>query len=83
MQVSEGGDYNIAMNKVSRMQREMDAMEEERTNLMGKLNKLEAQKTRLESVFKSTMKSGKMDLIDDVQLLVRRIEFLEEQSEKR
>ena len=41
-------------------------MEEERTNLLTKLNKLEAQKTRLESVFKSTMKSGKMDLIDDV-----------------
>jgi hypothetical protein len=29
------------------------------------------------------MKGGNMDLIDEVQLLVRRIEFLEEQSEKR
>ena len=29
------------------------------------------------------MKGGNMDLIDEVQLLVRRIEFLEEQTEKR
>ena len=29
------------------------------------------------------MKGGNMELIDEVQLLVRRIEFLEEQSEKR
>ena len=29
------------------------------------------------------MKGGNMDLIDEVQLLVRRIEFLEEQSDKR
>ena len=56
----------IAMNKVNRMQRENDQMEQDRTNLVNKVNKLEAQKTRLESVFKSTMKSGKMDLIDDV-----------------
>ena len=29
------------------------------------------------------MKSGNMDLLDEVQLLVRRIEFLEEQNEQR
>ena len=29
------------------------------------------------------MKGGNTDLIDEVQMLVRRIEFLEEQSEKR
>ena len=29
------------------------------------------------------MKSDKMDLIDEVQLLVRRIEFLEEQNSQR
>ena len=29
------------------------------------------------------MKGGNMDLIDEVQMLVRRIEFLEDQSEKR
>lgn len=29
------------------------------------------------------MRSDKMDLIDDVQLLVRRVEYLEEQGDKR
>jgi|TARA_B110000285_G_C15136663_1_gene627426 hypothetical protein len=29
------------------------------------------------------MKGGNMDLIDEVQLLIRRIEMLEEQSDKR
>jgi len=29
------------------------------------------------------MKGGNMDLIDEVQMMIRRIEFLEEQSEKR
>jgi hypothetical protein len=51
--------------------------------LAKKVKSLEAQKERLENVFKSTMKGGNMDLIDEVQLLVRRIEFLEEQSDKR
>ena len=51
--------------------------------MQSRVNKLESQKTRLESVFKSTMKGGNMDLIDEVQLLVRRIEFLEEQGDKR
>jgi hypothetical protein len=37
----------------------------------------------LEQVFKATMKGGTSDLIEEVQMLVRRIEFLEEQSEKR
>lgn len=61
----------------------MAEMEEERQKLVQKINRLEAQKTRLESVFKTTMKSDKMDLIDEVQLLVRRIEHLEEQNESR
>jgi len=29
------------------------------------------------------MKGGNMDLIDEVQMMARKIEFLEEQSEKR
>ena len=29
------------------------------------------------------MKGGAMDMIDQVQMMVRKIEFLEEQSEKR
>jgi len=29
------------------------------------------------------MKGGSMELIDEVQMLIRRIEFLEEQSDKR
>ena len=53
-------------------------MEQEKLELQQKLHKLESQKTRLESVFKQTMKSGNMDLLDEVQLLVRRIEFLED-----
>lgn len=76
-------DYDHAITKVGRLQREIATMEDERTSLLQKINKLEAQKTRLESVFKSTMKSDKMDLIDEVQLLVRRIEFLEEQNSQR
>lgn len=76
-------DYDHAITKVGRLQREIAAMEDERTSLLQKINKLEAQKTRLESVFKSTMKSDKMDLIDEVQLLVRRIEYLEEQNSQR
>ena len=71
------------MNKVGRLQRELGEMEEERTKMVQKVNRLEAQKSRLESVFKTTLKSDKMDLIDDVQLLVRRIEHLEEQTDQR
>ena len=58
-------------------------MENEKQSLQQKVNKLEAQKSRLEQVFKSTMKGGNMDLIDEVQMLVRRIDYLEEQSEMR
>jgi hypothetical protein len=79
----QAGDFDIAMNKVQRLQREMSEMEEERTKMVQKINRLEAQKTRLESVFKTTMKSDKMGLIDEVQLLVRRIEHLEEQNDQR
>lgn len=82
-QAQNGGDYDFAMTKVNRLQKELALVEEERSNLAQKVNKLESQKTRLESVFKSTMKSDNMDLIDEVQLLVRRIEYLEEQSEIR
>lgn len=71
------------MNKANRLQRELTQTEEDRAALAQKVNKLEAQKTRLESIFKQTMRSDKMDLIDDVQLLVRRVEYLEEQGDKR
>lgn len=47
------------------------------------MRKLETQKGRVEDLLKQTMKAGNMDLIDEVGILVRRIEFLEEQSEKR
>jgi methyl coenzyme M reductase gamma subunit len=76
-------DYDHAITKIGRQQKEMAAMEDERVEFLKKINKLEAQKTRLESVFKSTMKSDKMDLINEVQMLVRRIEYLEEQNGQR
>ena len=47
------------------------------------MRKLETQKGRVEDLLKQTMKAGNMDLIDEVGIIVRRIEFLEEQSEKR
>ena len=69
--------------KSQKMQREFQDSEEQKQALQAKINKLEAQKSRLEQVFKATMKGGNQDLIDEVQLLIRRIEYLEEQSEKR
>ena len=41
-------------------------MENEKTILIQKLSKLESQKDRLESIFKTNMKSNKLDLLDEV-----------------
>ena len=71
------------MGQSQKLQRQLSHIENEKLDLQQKVHKLESQKSRLETVFKQTMKSGSMDLIDEVQLLVRRIEFLEEQSETR
>lgn len=71
------------MGKTLKLKREVMEVENEKQQLQQKVNKLEAQKSRLEQVFKATMKGGNMDLIDEVQLMIRRIEYLEEQSEKR
>lgn len=71
------------MSKTQKLQREICDADDAKRELQQKINKLEAQKGRLEQVFKATMKGGNTDLIDEVQMLVRRIEFLEEQSEKR
>ena len=71
------------MGKTQKLQREISEAEDAKRELQNKVNKLEAQKSRLEQVFKATMKGGNNDLIDEVQMLVRRIEYLEEQSEKR
>lgn len=71
------------MGKTLKLKREVMEVENEKHELQQKVNKLEAQKSRLEQVFKATMKGGNMDLIDEVQMMIRRIEFLEEQSEKR
>lgn len=71
------------MGKTQKLQRDLCDADDAKRELQQKINKLEAQKGRLEQVFKATMKGGNTDLIDEVQMLVRRIEFLEEQSEKR
>ena len=76
-------DFEFTMGQSQKLQRQLSHIENEKLDLQQKVHKLESQKSRLETVFKQTMKSGSMDLIDEVQLLVRRIEFLEEQSETR
>ena len=73
----------MTFNKAYRIQKQLDLVESDNQQLQAKVNKLEAQKSRLESVFKSSMKGGNMELFDEVQMMIRRIEFLEEQSEKR
>ena len=69
---------DISFNKAARIQKQLDVVEGDNQQLQAKVNKLEAQKSRLESVFKSSMKGGNMELFDEVQMMVRRIEFLEE-----
>lgn len=81
--LADGDDYDFAQEKTMKLRREISEIEAEKRELQQKNNKLEAQKSRLESIFKSTMKGGSADLIDEVQMLIRRIEFLEEQSDKR
>lgn len=83
MRLADGDDYDFAQEKTMKLRREISEIEAEKRELQQKNNKLEAQKSRLESIFKSTMKGGSMELIDEVQMLIRRIEFLEEQSDKR
>lgn len=69
--------------KVQKLRSEVADSEMDKRQLKQKVDKLEAQKARLEDIFKATMKGGTMELIDQVQLMVRRIEFLEEQSDQR
>lgn len=64
--------------KLARLRSEVVDSDNERVALKAKIEKLESQKTRLEDIFKATMKGGTMDLIDQVQLMVRRIDYLEE-----
>ena len=80
---AQNDEVDFAMGKTQKLQREIADGDEAKRELQQKVNKLEAQKSRLEQVFKATMKGGTSDLIEEVQMLVRRIEFLEEQSEKR
>merc|ERR1719446_270891 len=82
-QQAQEQEMDMTFNKAARIQKQLDVVEGDNQQLQAKINKLEAQKSRLESVFKSSMKGGNMELFDEVQMMVRRIEFLEEQSEKR
>lgn len=77
----EDNDYLVNKNK--KIQRDIAQVEEEKRELQQKIVKLEGQKSRLEDIFKASMKGGTMDLIDQVQLMARRIEYLEEQSQQR
>ena len=81
--MNSSNDVQYYQQKTHKLQREVADIDNEKRDIQLKLNKMEAQKQRLEQVFKSTMKGGNMDLIDEVQMLVRRIEFLEDQSDKR
>ena len=76
-------DGSMTDMKVARLRSEIVDAENTKTQMKVKIDKLEAQKSRLEDIFKATMKGGTMDLIDQVQLMVRRIDYLEEQSMQR
>lgn len=78
-----GSDAEYMVAKTQQLQRDAVDHLNKQKELQDKITKLEAQKQRVEDVFKSTMKGGTMDLIDQVQMMVRKIEFLEEQSEQR
>ena len=65
-------------------------MKGERQQLLDKIEKLEASKARVEKIMKQTLgsKSSKKpgeseDLMDELNVILRRIEFLEDQSEER
>lgn len=77
------GDNDYMLQKNHQLQRDNFDNLNKQKELQDKIVKLESQKSRLEDVFKSTMKGGTMDLIDQVQMMVRKIEFMEEQSEQR
>ena len=73
-------DHDYMLSKNQQLQRDAVDYLNKQKELQDKIVKLEAQKSRIEEVFKSTMKGGNMDLIDQVQLMVRKVEFMEEQS---
>lgn len=71
-------DNDYMLTKNQQLQRDLVDGLNKQKDMQNKIVKLEAQKQRIEDVFKSTMKGGTMDLIDQVQMMVRKIEFLEE-----
>lgn len=76
-------EEDVNNSKAKKLQQLLDEAEIDRQTLVEKVRKLEMQKGRVEDLLKQSMKGGNMDLIDEVGILVRRIEFLEEQSDKR
>ena len=62
--LAQGDD--LQDRKMARLRSEVIDADNEKSALKAKVEKLESQKTRLEDIFKATMKGGTMDLIDQV-----------------
>ncbi len=89
----------LNLEKIDRMQKVMSDLQYEKRQLQDKVDQLEAGKQRMERILKqnigvkSTMKktlgaTGNTDIdssefIDELSLLMKRIEFLEQQSDER
>ena len=63
---AQNDEVDFAMGKTQKLQRDIVDADDAKRELQQKINKLEAQKGRLEQVFKATMKGGNTDLIDEV-----------------
>ena len=63
---AQNDEVDFAMGKTQKLQRDIVDADDTKRELQQKINKLEAQKGRLEQVFKATMKGGNTDLIDEV-----------------
>jgi len=66
LKMQQNDESDMAFSKAARLQQQLHEVDGERADLFKKVKSLEAQKERLEQVFKSTMKGGNMDLIDEV-----------------
>ena len=63
---AQNDEVDFAMGKTQKLQRDIVDADDAKRELQQKIIKLEAQKGRLEQVFKATMKGGNTDLIDEV-----------------
>lgn len=74
-------------DKLERLQRLVYDLQTERAQLQDKLDKLEQSKLRMERILKQTVgqksQSNNQDLVEELTVMMKRIEFLEQQSEER